>query len=57
MVRAESITSTVVCTYSAAGLRVAQSVDGAVVTFAWDWASGISETLGSFLRISAGREN
>ena len=45
MVRAESITSTLVYTYSADGLRVAQSVDGDVTTFAWDWASGIPEML------------
>jgi hypothetical protein len=27
------------------GLRVAQDVDGAVTTFAWDWATGIPEML------------
>ncbi|MDY7078649.1 MAG: RHS repeat-associated core domain-containing protein, partial [Chloroflexota bacterium] len=45
MVRAESVTVTLVYTYSAAGLRVAQSVDGDVTTFAWDWASGLPEML------------
>ncbi|MDY7080360.1 MAG: RHS repeat-associated core domain-containing protein, partial [Chloroflexota bacterium] len=53
MVRAESLTSTLVYTYTSAalsagtadGLRVAQSVDGDVTTFAWDWASGVSEML------------
>jgi len=38
-VRAESVTATLVYTYNAAGLRVAQSVDGDVTTFAWDWAT------------------
>jgi uncharacterized protein RhaS with RHS repeats len=45
MVGAESITVTLVYTYTADGLRVAQSVDGDVTTFAWDWASGIPEML------------
>jgi YD repeat-containing protein len=35
MVRAESVTVTLVYTYNAQGLRVAQSVDGDVTTFAW----------------------
>jgi len=34
-----------VYTYTAQGLRVAQSVDGDVTTFAWDWASGVPELL------------
>ena len=42
---AESITATLVYTYNAQGLRVAQSVDGTVTTFAWDWASGLPEML------------
>jgi RHS repeat-associated protein len=45
MVRAESVTATLVYTYTASGLRVAQSVDGDVTTFAWDWASGVPEML------------
>ncbi|MDY7077503.1 MAG: RHS repeat-associated core domain-containing protein [Chloroflexota bacterium] len=45
MVRADSLTVTLAYTYSAAGLRVAQSVDGDVTTFAWDWASGVPEML------------
>ncbi|MDY7075865.1 MAG: hypothetical protein SXV54_02970, partial [Chloroflexota bacterium] len=45
MVRAESLTVTLVYTYSAAGLRVAQSVDGDATSFVWDWASGIPEML------------
>jgi len=53
MVQAESVTLTLVYTYTsaglsagnAAGLRVAESVDGDVTTFAWDWASGIPEML------------
>ena len=39
MVRAAGVTVTLVYTYNAAGLRVAQAVDGDVTTFAWDWAS------------------
>jgi hypothetical protein len=34
-----------VYTYNVNGLRVAQSVDGDVTNFAWDWASGIPEML------------
>jgi len=45
MVRAESVTATLVYTYTADGLRVAQSADGAVTTFAWDWATGVPELL------------
>ena len=45
MVRAESVTVTIVYTYNAAGLRVAQSVDDDVTTFAWDWAAGVPEML------------
>jgi len=55
LVRAESVTTTLVYTYAstslsagtATGLRVAQSVDGDVTEFAWDWASGIPEMLQS----------
>jgi RHS repeat-associated protein len=45
MVRAESVTVTLVYTYNAQGLRVAQSVDGDASTYAWDWASGLPEML------------
>jgi len=45
LVRAESVAATLVYTYTADGLRVAQSVDGAVTSFAWDWASGVPELL------------
>ena len=53
MVQVESITATLVYTYTsaglsagnAAGLRVAQSVDGDVTNFAWDWATGVPEML------------
>jgi len=45
MVRAQSVTATLVYTYNAQGLRVAQAVDGDVTTFAWDWASGVPEML------------
>ena len=53
MVRAESVTATLVYTYAADGLRVAQSVastgsaqgTGDETTFAWDWASGLPEML------------
>lgn len=49
--RSESVTATLVYTYTStslsagtsAGLRVAQSIDGDVTTFAWDWASGLPE--------------
>ncbi|MFQ6102579.1 MAG: RHS repeat domain-containing protein, partial [Anaerolineae bacterium] len=45
MVRAESVTATIVYTYNHSGLRVAQSVDGDATTFAWDWATGVPEML------------
>jgi RHS repeat-associated protein len=45
MVLVESVTATLVYTYNADGLRVAQSVDGDVTNFAWDWASGTPEML------------
>jgi hypothetical protein len=45
MVRAESVTSTLVYTYNAQGLRVAQSVDGAETTFTWDLASPLAQVL------------
>jgi RHS repeat-associated protein len=45
MARAEGVTLTLVYTYNASGLRVAQSVDGEVTTFAWDWATGVPEML------------
>ncbi|MDY7077504.1 MAG: RHS repeat-associated core domain-containing protein, partial [Chloroflexota bacterium] len=45
MVQAESVTVTLVYTYNANGLRVAQSVDGDATSFVWDWASGIPEML------------
>jgi YD repeat-containing protein len=45
MVQAESVTVTLVYTYNANGLRVAQSVDGNVTSFVWDWVSGIPEML------------
>jgi RHS repeat-associated protein len=45
MVRAQSLTATLRYTYTVDGLRVAQDVDGAVTTFAWDWATGIPEML------------
>ncbi|MCP4538306.1 MAG: RHS repeat-associated core domain-containing protein, partial [Chloroflexi bacterium] len=45
MVQAESLTTTLVYTYNAQGLRVAQSVDGDASSFMWDWASGIPEML------------
>jgi hypothetical protein len=44
-VQAESVTSTPVYTYTSAGLRVAQSVDGDEATYAWDWASSLPEML------------
>jgi RHS repeat-associated protein len=45
MVQAESLDATLVYTYTADSLRVAQSVDGDVTTFAWDWASSVPEML------------
>jgi len=45
MVRAESLTTTLVYTYNADGLRVAQSVDSAATAFVWDWAAGVPEML------------
>jgi len=45
MVRAENVTTTLVYTYSADGLRVAQAVDGDETTYVWDWASGLPEML------------
>jgi len=53
MVQVEGVTLTLVYTYTsagfstgnAAGLRVAQSVDGDVTSFVWDWASGLPEML------------
>jgi RHS repeat-associated protein len=47
MVRAESVTATLVYTYNAAGLRVAQSVDGEETTFAWDTALPLAQVLAS----------
>jgi len=45
MVRAQSVTATLVYTYNHSGLRVAQSVDGDPKSFSWDWATGIPEML------------
>ena len=42
---AQSLTATLVYTYNGDGLRVAQSVDGEVTEFAWDWATGVPEML------------
>jgi len=46
MVRAQSITATLVYTYNHSGLRVAQSVpSGKSVAYAWDWVTGVPELL------------
>jgi len=53
LVRAESLTATLLYTYTSAtlsastadGLRVAQSVDGVETTFAWDLAAGLAQVL------------
>jgi RHS repeat-associated protein len=45
MVRAENVTITLLYTYTADGLRVAQAIDGVETTYAWDWASGLPEML------------
>jgi hypothetical protein len=39
MVRAQSVTATLVYTYNHSGLRVTQSVDGDPTRFSWDWAT------------------
>jgi RHS repeat-associated protein len=44
-VRAESVTVTLVYTYNASGLRMAQSVDGDETAFAWDVALGLAQVL------------
>jgi len=46
-VRAESVTSTLVYTYTAGGLLVGRSDSSvpSVDTYAWDWASGLPEML------------
>ncbi|HOV47457.1 MAG TPA: hypothetical protein PLM06_02345 [Anaerolineae bacterium] len=47
--RAQSLTATLVYTYTADGLRVAQSQSASSVqsvdTFTWDWATGVPELL------------
>ena len=45
LVRAESITATLVYTYNAAGLRVAQSVDGDETEFSWDTALPLAQAM------------
>ena len=45
MVHAESVTATLVYTYNANGLRVAQSVNSSQSVFSWDWAPAIPEML------------
>ena len=45
MIRAQSVTATLVYTYNHSGLRVAQSVDGDPTSFSWDWATGVPEML------------
>ena len=45
LVRAESVTTTLVYTYNAQGLRVVQSTNGKVTNFVWDWTSSLSEML------------
>ena len=47
LVQAQSITATLVYTYNADGLRVAQSVDGVETAFTWDLAAGLAEVLSS----------
>ncbi|MBN2003464.1 MAG: RHS repeat-associated core domain-containing protein [Anaerolineae bacterium] len=53
---AESLTSTLLYTYTADGLRVAQSVQSvpeSVDSFAWDWASGLPEVLAQFRNLQS----
>ncbi|MBC7228083.1 MAG: LysM peptidoglycan-binding domain-containing protein [Thermoflexales bacterium] len=45
LVQAASVTATLAYAYTVDGLRVAQSVDGAETTFAWDWAAPVPELL------------
>ena len=45
MVRAESVTATLVYTYNAAGLRVEQAVDGSVTNFVWDTALPLAQVI------------
>jgi len=48
MVRTQSLTATLLYTYTADGLRVAQSVQSvpeSVDSFSWDWAAGVPELL------------
>jgi len=45
LVGAQSLTATLVYTYTADGLRVAQRVADEVTEFAWDWATGVPEML------------
>jgi YD repeat-containing protein len=49
MVQAQNLTATLVYTYNADGLRVAQAQSVAsvqsVATFTWDWATGVPELL------------
>jgi len=45
MVRAQSVTVTLVYTYNAQGLRVAQSVDGVEAAFAWDLAAPLAQVI------------
>jgi hypothetical protein len=43
MVQAQSVTLTLVYTYNAEGLRVAQDLSGTATTFVWDWATPVPE--------------
>jgi len=45
LVGAQGLTATLVYTYNGDGLRVAQSMNGEVTEFAWDWATGVPEML------------
>jgi RHS repeat-associated protein len=45
LVRAQSITATLAYTYTADGLRVAQSVNSSVMTTTWDLALGLAQVL------------
>jgi RHS repeat-associated protein len=54
MVQAQSVTLTLVYTYNADGLRVAQDVSGTVTAFVWDWATPVPELV---LSVVEGKEN
>jgi hypothetical protein len=45
MVEARSVTATLIYTYNAAGLRLAQSANGVLITFTWDLGARLPSVL------------